>query len=799
MVQAVVLAMERHAKEERQRHPPGTFDLSQWKARYHSELHGQDTDVPPPGTGNGLPPDTDLIGRRMEAHDLAALLDIGPGGRPVTVVAGMPGVGKTAFAVRAARDAWATGAFSQILYVDLHGYDPDRRVTTHAALFELLVDLGVAPGEIRDVPASREAQWRRVLAEHTAQGRRLLVLVENASSAKDVEPFLANTGDHRILVTSRHTLTDLSMSRVVELPVLPRDESVALLTRILQVQKPDGHSAAESSLLSRVADLCGDLPLALAIAGGLLVAEPKMSVERLVSELSEFARRLPVLDSGDSWSVRVAFSLSYRHLTDRHRGFFRLLALHPGDLLTAGSAGALADVASPVARDVLRQLRRGHLLEPARTAGSYRFHDLIRAYACELVGEEETDGAQRGALDRLYGYYESMTADARSLLLFSWRKENGSASRFESRDAARAWLDTERVNLVAAVGAATHQGRARHACVLADNIANYLEDKHYVEDSLAVHDHALAAAAGLGARYRMTASTWRGNAARVAYRFAEAERYLLDALEIARSLRARQAEASIQHNLGLTYHRMERYEEAEICHRFDLDFCRKHGDVLGAAEALTALGDALRGRGELTEAAATLERAIALFVTVNYQPGELRARANLVLVRQAQSSTQGVAENIEQLCRVLDQSITEGMPAVEVQTYVKLAEAYRARCPHCHNTSALQWSKKAVEMARDLGDSQILTQALVTHAIALGEGGDLEQAYETTSEIAKQPQSNEFLKFTRAMLDHIASNSGVPDHETCRNDPWTHPLDQLPHSVLSGRHNAHPQGHSGTS
>src|SRR2546421_5541005 len=158
----------------------------------------------------------------------------------------------------------------------------------------------------------------------------------------------------------------------------------------------------------------------------------------------------------------------------------------------------------------------------------------------------------------------------------------------------------------------------------------------------------------------MLAATWCGNTYRIAHRYDEAARHLVDAREIARSLRARKAEASIHHNLGLVYHRMARYAEAEECHRFDLDFCAQHSQVRGAAEAMTALGDALRGRREYAEAVHWLQLAIGVFRKLGDGMGEMRAQSNLVLVNRERFRGRGVGANIVDLCEVLVRSRSEG-------------------------------------------------------------------------------------------------------------------------------------------
>src|SRR5204862_5159528 len=87
-----------------------------------------------------------FTGRDRELAALAPLTEPLVGNRaavPVVAIDGMPGVGKTALALRfahAVADRWPDGQ----LYVNLHGFDPGRPPTSpDDALHQLLTALGV--------------------------------------------------------------------------------------------------------------------------------------------------------------------------------------------------------------------------------------------------------------------------------------------------------------------------------------------------------------------------------------------------------------------------------------------------------------------------------------------------------------------------------------------------------------------------------------------------------------------------------------------------------------------------------
>jgi DNA-binding SARP family transcriptional activator len=321
----------------------------------------------------------DFTGRAAELDELITRLPAE--GMAITVVTGMPGIGKTELAVRAAhlsRQAFPDGQLCA--WLDDGGLPRDSQVV----LGELLRGLGVAPDDIPSNRFEREALYRSVLA-----GRRVFVLIDAATTAAQVRPLLPNTAGSAALVTSRSRLTELDGAKIMELGGMLPSEAVNLLGNISDREMMG--KDAESALA--IAAICGYLPLALRIAGARLAEDPDLPVSRLAELLANSRRSLDELSVGDQ-SVRARLALAAQPLSGTAKGVLAVLAAAgqrdaPGWLITS----LLFD--DPAANLVAPTLASAGLLRrvPARpTSGggdcaAYRMHPLVRAYAQELLAD----------------------------------------------------------------------------------------------------------------------------------------------------------------------------------------------------------------------------------------------------------------------------------------------------------------------------------------------------------------------------------------------------------------------------
>jgi tetratricopeptide (TPR) repeat protein len=579
-----------------------------------------------------LPPAVEVFtGRSQELAELDRLLERTadhaaaqvPAAVVISAVSGTAGVGKTELALRWAHRVRGDFPDGQ-LYVNLRGFDPDQPLSAADALAGFLRALGLAGQSIPVEVEERAAAYRSLL-----DGRRMLVVLDNASSVEQVRPLLPGTPSCVVVVTSRDSLAGLVArhgAQRLDLDLLPLQDAVALLAALI-----GGRVQAEPEAAAALAQLCARLPLALRVAAELAAARPTITLAQLVGELADEQRRLELLGAGGDARTAVGgvFSWSYRHLTAAAARTFRLIGLHPGPDFDPYAVAALADTSLEAAQQMVDLLACARLIRDPRP-GRYGMHDLLRAYATHLADVEDSEADRRAALTRLFDYYLAAAAAAMDTLIPA---EQHRRPRIPSPAtpvppipdpaAARSWLDAERATLKAVAAYTAAHGWPGHTTHLSTTLYRYLDLGGYFHTGLAIHTHALHSAhladdsAGeADALLNLGYICWRqGHYQRAAER-------LQQALTLTREIGDRLGEARALNSLGNVYWRRGHYQQATNHHRQALALFREIGDRVGEANALDSLGTVYQGQGQHREAADQHEQALALYREIGHQHGE---------------------------------------------------------------------------------------------------------------------------------------------------------------------------------
>lgn len=432
-----------------------------------------------------------FVGRAIELEQMNEWLRATGSDAGILAVDGMAGVGKTALAIRLAHSA-ARHFRDGALFIDLFGHTPAQRpIDASAALEMLLRQLGIADEHIPEAVHARAMLWRRTLSR-----RHVLVVLDNAADARQIQPLLTRSESSRIIVTSRHRLIDLDGPQVLSMGLLSASEAHELFSALVGPR-----AAAEPRAVSEVVMLCGRLPLAIRIAAARLVHRPRWTVDHLAQRLSGGPGRLGVLTTAER-GVASAFSLSYAQLVADEQRMFRLLGSYPAVDIGVDAAAALVDLPRGDVAELLERLLDAHMLTQQRP-GRYSMHDLLRDYARAVTAEEDPSWVRAEAQERAFSHYLRVaTAAVEALYPGGTQTETPRPPtyRFDNPVHALEWLAAERANLLALASGAEHLDCTGYAVRLARLLHPYLHGNGHCDDPLTLHSLALPKALDSGER-----------------------------------------------------------------------------------------------------------------------------------------------------------------------------------------------------------------------------------------------------------------------------------------------------------
>lgn len=349
-----------------------------------------------------LPADVaSFTGRDDEVRRLRGLLSRPSYGlMAVCAIAGAAGVGKSALAIHVARGVASSYPDGQ-LYVNLHGATPGvRPLSSFEALRRLLRTLDhPSAGSPLDV-GEAAARFRTLTA-----GRRLLIVLDDASGEAQVRPLLPGSSDCAVLLTGRAVLSTLEGAVHVQLGTLRQAEAEELLARLAGRHRV----AAEPHAVAEIVRLCGLLPLAIRAAAARLVARPDWSLAAFAGRLGFARGRLDELEHADL-AVRGSFVVSLRGLSGEVVRLFELFGLLDVPYLDTGTLAALGGLPRESVEALLDRLVEAQLVQIV-APGRYAMHELVRLYSRERA-EERLPAAERAAAVRRAQHHYLTTARA---------------------------------------------------------------------------------------------------------------------------------------------------------------------------------------------------------------------------------------------------------------------------------------------------------------------------------------------------------------------------------------------------
>ncbi|MET9495843.1 BTAD domain-containing putative transcriptional regulator [Streptomyces sp. NPDC006552] len=529
----------------------------------------------------------------------------------VSAVAGIGGVGKTTLAVHvahAARSAFPDGQ----LYVDLQGAGA-RAAEPETVLGSFLRALGTADAAIPDTLEERAALYRSTL-----DGRRVLVLLDNARDAAQVRPLLPGTEGCAALITGRVRMVDLAGAHLVDLDVMSPEEALLLFTRIVGRERV----AAEREAALDVVAACGFLPLAIRIAASRLAARRTWTVSVLAAKLADERRRLDELQAGDL-AVKATFELGYGHLEPGQARAFCLLGLADGPDISLAAAAAALDLEIEETEDLLESLVDTSLLESA-APGRYRFHDLVRLYARACAQRDELPPRERdAAMSRLLDFYLATAARIYAIerpgdrLVDDLEPTDHPGLRFAAGAAALDWLYAEASALLGCVRQAAGTDRLRRAVDLlwaARDLAESGANAHQYEATARAMCEATRAARDIRAEGRARATLT--NVLLVSGRIRQAEEEARRAMESATAAGDATATSWAAQDRGVIALHQHRYRDGKVFFDQAIEGFRAADNGLCEATALCNLSRAYMGLGDTLKAVEFAQRGLAVHIEV---------------------------------------------------------------------------------------------------------------------------------------------------------------------------------------
>ncbi len=666
-----------------------------------------------------------FVGRGHERDQLRELLTPATTSPVVvSVVSGLGGVGKTALARLAAAEAVQRGSFpGGAVFVDMHGYDPNRCVRAPQAFGPLLRALGLPATE---VPARLDEQascYHRLLAQKAQEAQPVLLVLDNVSSGRQIADLLPVSGKHRVLVTSRNLLAQrLPAGRSIVLPVLPPEHAAQLLRESMTLRCPgDERPTDTGSGITELAELCGHLPLALEIVAALLAEDASLGIAALRTELADSHTRLATLDDGER-AVKAAFDLSYQRLDEEQARLFVLLSLNPGPEMAVEAAAVLYDRPESATRRALTELARAHLIQQGSEPGRWSMHDLLRLYSTEMLARSTSDERRTAALGRVLRHYaDRVRSEERH---FYPPQQTGVPQGDEwlgRRNQAIAWFDRELPNILGTVDRAAATGFADISVRTAVHLFHYLDHYRLWPEWEATHRTALEAASATGDEV---------------------------------------AEARLLCSLGLLLREQHRLEEAHVAQARSLELARRTGDAVREGWAGVHLGGVLCDEHRHEEAVTVLRGAVPVFQGVPDAHGEAWAHQNLGAVHAAMGQLDKAVAAYEESIRVRSAAAdTYG----GVFTWTKLGAVHAKAGNHVEAARCLE---RSMALSRHLGyaDELALAQGLAASVCSLrGQTERAEQHREATLTAVRSFSALD--KSVLALLELGDEQSDIGDEE----------------------------------
>lgn len=546
-----------------------------------------------------------FIGRRAEISEIRKLCrKKSKSGFPTLIVSsidGMPGIGKTALAIRIGHLLTPEFPDAQI-YIDCLGFTAGRKPLSQERILDyLLFTLQIPPQSIPKRLQEKSALWRSVISE-----KKAVVILDNVKSSQQVEFVIPGKTNSLLLVTSRNKIEGIQGAYQISLDILSDNESVKLIKNIV------GDAANKESVLalSELASYCGNLPLYLQIISENWKRKKFVKLKELLSSLNYIGRRQEGIIS-ESKSIYKIFDLSYNSLSPKERNVFTVMGIYPGSDFTAHTCASMVGLKVSQAIGIIESLYDQSLISLVGS-GRYKFHDLLRAYSRRKYLSRNTKKNEVHLVLNLINYYLCCLERINEILYpnefrlkVTINAPIDSPNYLLDTQSAFQWLKDETNNLLSVLEYTKLNHLPLQFWQLSQCLSKYLNHSFPIQQVISIHSQALDYFKEEDNKeicaYSMTdlaiAHLEAGN-------FIIAETLFIESEHLWRALRNKQGLLYALNSHGFTLERLGRYDDALAILKHALTVDRSN--VYGRAFTLNAMG-AVHWRLE------DYERALSIF------------------------------------------------------------------------------------------------------------------------------------------------------------------------------------------
>ena len=663
------------------------------------------------------PPPCDFKGRGDEIQDILSNFEEGA---TITGLRGMGGVGKTALALVLANKL--NSRFPDgLIFIDMKGTSTNP-INPPMTPEEAMAHVIRAFKPVDRLPENQNEL--RGLYTSTLTGKKVLLLLDNASSKDQVYPLLPPKGSS-VLITSR---IKFELFGLVEkdLDILPTEDACELL---LEIAPRIGERADE------LASLCGYLPIALRNAASALAEKKDLKVSDYEQRLKDKVARLEL--------VKRSFSVSYDLLPKIRKKHWRRLSVFPEDF-DRYAATALLKMSPEASADALRDLVRWSLVDYIPTEGSedgrYKLHELARIFAESCLAQGEiTDIQQRHA-----NYYSKVLSQADNLYL------QGGLNLLEGLKLFDLEWDNIKVGHEWVKRSIRPRVSDKKESKLVKNLAwSYANEGVYIldlrlhpRDMISWFETGLVAARMM--KSRGTEEAAMGNLGNAYFHLGETRKAIEfheKALNIAQEIGDRRAEEANVGNLGNAYANLGETRKAIEFYELALNIAQEIGDRRGEGAAMSNLGNAYANLDKTRKAIEFHEKALNISQEIGDRRGEGTTLGNLGNAHADLGETHKAIEFYE---LALNISKEIGDRRGGRNALGNLGNAYF----HLGETrKAIEFHEKALNISKEIGDRW-------------GEGADLGNLGNAYFHLGETRKATEFYELALNIAQEIGNRRG---------------------------------------